>query len=177
MIAFENISKNIIQANPYWEYWLDKYRLPDGNVGDYHYVKSNGSTMIVPVDEFGNLYLVEQFRYLNHKLSIEFPGGGIKKGLSPEQNAKEELKEEIGYFAGKMTLLGEFNPFNGVTDEICYVYLAEDLHFIGSNPEATESVNTIKLTKELLIEHIINNKIWDGMTLAAWSLYNYQEKI
>jgi 8-oxo-dGTP pyrophosphatase MutT (NUDIX family) len=175
--AFEKISCELIKANPYWAYWLDRYRLPDGNAGDYHYVQSNGSTMIIPVDARGNIFLVEQFRYLNQKLSIEFPGGGIKKGYSPEQNANEELKEEIGYIAGNMSLIGKFNPFNGVTDEICYVFVAEGLKFVGAEPEESELVSTKKFTKKQLIENIKNNKIWDGMTIAAWSLYYYQENL
>ena len=177
MKAFEKIGGEIIKANPYWEYWLDKYRLPNGNDEDYHYVKSNGSTMIIPVDKFGYLYLVEQFRYLNQKLSIEFPGGGIKKDFTPEQNAIAELKEEIGMTTNKLSLIGSFNPFNGVTNEICYVYLAEDIEFVGESPDDSESLRTIKCTKLQIIEKIINNNIWDGMTLAAWCLYYNKENL
>lgn len=175
MNAFERIDSELLKANPYWEYWLDKYRLPNGSAGDYHYVKSNGSTIVIPKDRDGSIYLVEQFRYLNQKLSIEFPGGGIKKGLTPEQNAAEELKEEIGFTAGKLSFIGIYNPFNGVTDEICYVYLAEDLDYIGASPDISESVKTVKHSKKQLIENIKNNQIWDGMTLAAWCLFNNQE--
>ncbi len=167
----KKILSKVVFENNWWRYKIDEYTLPDGSSGEYHYVQTTGSTMIIPQLNETTFVLTRQYRYLNGRISLEFPGGGIKKGLTAEQNAKEELEEEAGYAAERMKELGEFNPFNGVTDEICKVFLAEDLSFIGAKPEQSEEFEIIKMTSDEIEEKIKTGELWDGMSLASWSLY------
>ena len=46
---FDTISSQIIKSNPYWSYRLDTYIMPNGEPGDYHFVKSHGSVFIIPI--------------------------------------------------------------------------------------------------------------------------------
>jgi ADP-ribose pyrophosphatase len=171
---FDQITSNLIKKNPYWEYVLDRYILPNGEEADYHYVRTEGSTMVIP--RYGEEFiLVRQYRYLNKRFSIEFPGGGIKPGNSAERNAREELLEESGFRADKLQKIGEFNPFNGVTSEICEVFLAEDLNFVGQETEASEEIEVIRLTSDSINEKIKEGEIWDGMTIASWCQYRSME--
>ncbi|MBM2813519.1 MAG: nudF [Ignavibacteria bacterium] len=165
------LSSELKFTNPYWEYKFDKYELPNGEIGNYHYINSRGATLVIPVCDDGSIVMLRQFRYLNQMASIEFPGGGIKEGNTPEKNAYEELKEETGFIAGKLKSIGFFNPYNGVTNEICNVYLAEKLTESEAKPEDTEEFEILFLNKQQMIELIKKGEIWDGMTLAAWSLY------
>jgi ADP-ribose pyrophosphatase len=169
------ISSELKSTNPWWDYRVDEYTRPDGNSGEYHYVDSRGSSMVIPFREDGKIILIRQYRYLNSRESIEFPGGGIKRGLTPLENAKEELKEETGYRSRELTYLGCFNPFNGVTNEICSVYLAADLVSGEAMPEHSEEFEIIELTKEQIDNKINNGEIWDGMTIAAWALMRLRD--
>jgi ADP-ribose pyrophosphatase len=167
----KNISSKEILKNKWWRYKVDEYIWPDGSKGDYHYVSTSGSTMIIPEIEENVFVMTRQYRYLNRRVSLEFPGGGIKPGLLPEQNAREELEEEAGYVAGKLIKIGEFNPFNGVTDEICNVFLAKQLEFVGEKPEPSEEFEVIKLTLNEIEQKIRTGELWDGMSLASWTIY------
>lgn len=172
---FDQISSDLIRKNPYWEYVLDRYVLPNGEEADYHFVRTEGSTMVIP--RYGEEFImVRQYRYLNKRFSIEFPGGGIKPGNSSELNAREELLEESGFRAEHIKKIGEFNPFNGVTSEICEVFLAEDLSFVGQETEASEEIEVIRLTSDSINEKIKEGEIWDGMTIASWCQYQSMEK-
>lgn len=171
----ETIESKTEYSNPYWEYKIDKYKLPSGGTGTYHYVNSRGSTFIIPKISAEIYILARQYRYLNKRTSIEFPGGGLNPDTEPEINAAHELLEETGYEAGKLTFVGEYNPYNGVSNEMCRVYLAEDLVFRGANPEATEEFEIIEMTENEIINKIYEGEIWDGMTLAAWSLYYFSK--
>jgi 8-oxo-dGDP phosphatase len=170
---YKTISSDIKFSNPYWQYALDNYILPNGQESQYHYVKSGGSCIIIPKQKNNTFVMVRQYRYLNKKFSLEFPGGGIKNNTSPLENAKNELIEEAGLYAGKMKKIGEFNPFNGVTNEICSVYLAEELKGTTPLPEDSEEFEILNLTIEEINKNINDNQIWDGMTLASWALYQF----
>ncbi len=172
---FDTISQEKLFSNPYWEYFLEKYILPNGTIGDYHYICSNGSTMIIPITNDNKILLVKQYRYLNKKYSWEFPGGGVKKGNDYLKNAREELNEETGYFSGNMICLGVFNPFNGVTNEICKVYLAKCLSFVAENPELSEEFDVQCFSYDEIETMIHNNEIWDGMTIASFALFAFSK--
>ena len=172
---YSQISSKTIKKNPYWDYKFDEYVLPSGNTGNYHYVETPGSVMVIPRTNDGKIVLVKQFRYLNRKISIEFPGGGIKPDISEIENARKELIEEAGIIAANVTKIGEFNPFNGVTNEICNVILATNITFTDSKPEESEEFEIISLTNSEIMRLITEGGLWDGMTLAAWSIYRFSK--
>ena len=86
-----------VATNPWWTYRRDACLLPGGAEGEYHYVHTNGSSMVIPVAADGRLLLVNQFRYLMRRESLEFPCGSVKEGATHERTAREELAEETGY--------------------------------------------------------------------------------
>lgn len=177
MKKLKQISTETRFKNPWWEYRFDEYEMPNGKIGEYHYVHTEGSTFVIPLLSNGKIIMVEQFRYLNGKLSLEFPGGGLPKGIEPIENAKKELKEETGFTCNKISQLGVFNPYNGVTNEICSVFLATQLTNGEQMLEETEEVNVKKFTVDSILDMIARNEIWDGMTLAAWSIFRNKSKI
>ncbi|MGA7161562.1 MAG: NUDIX hydrolase [Bacteroidota bacterium] len=168
------LTSKIIFTNPWWTYKLDSFQIPDGVRGEYHYVHTEGSSLIIPVMDDGNIILVNQYRYLRDKESVEFPCGGVKPGRTYDEMARLELEEETGYIAHSWKMAGEFNPFNGATDEMCKVFIARDLKFVRAKPEATEEFELLRVPPQMLDVMIADAKIWDGMTLAAWMLVRDQ---
>ena len=60
MKPYKTISKSVLFTNPWWKYCLDQIELPTGKPGEFHYVLTNGSSMIVPIDGDGKILLVRQ---------------------------------------------------------------------------------------------------------------------
>jgi len=168
--AWTRLRSSVASKNPWWTYMLDHFELPSGKRGEYHYVHTNGSSMVIPVLPDGQLVLVNQYRYLAGRESLEFPCGSVKDGSSHDRTAWEELAEETGYSAGTLLLAGEFNPYNGVTDEMCRVYVARDLKFVGGAPDETEEFELMTLHPGDLDARIRSGEVWDGMTIAAWAI-------
>ena len=168
--SWKKLSGSIIARNAWWTYGKDEFELPSGKRGEYHFVHTNGASMVVPVTVEGKLLLVNQYRYLCARESIEFPCGSVKDGSSYDETARHELREETGYASDRISPAGEFNPYNGVTDEICKVYLARELVFVGGSPDETEEFELVPLTPAELESRIASGEIWDGMTIAAWCI-------
>lgn len=168
--SWKKLSETVLFRNPYWTYKLDALELPGGAPGEYHYVHTNGSSMIVPVTDDGGLLLVKQYRHLAGRESVEFPCGSVKEGRSHEETARDELEEETGCLAQTLRMVGEFNPFNGVTNEMCRVYVAGGLTYVGEKPDETEEFEILRVTPVHLEAWIRTGTIWDGMTIAAWAI-------
>ncbi len=169
---WKKLNETTLFKNNWWSYKKDEFELPDGTKGEYHYVSTNGASMILPIRDDGRIILVNQYRYLNEKESLEFPCGGVKDGQSYEETAKHELEEETGYTSYEIEFAGSFNPYNGVTNEICRIYVARGLTPVDAVPDRTEEFEKYALSSEEIDEKISAGEIWDGMTIAAWSLYN-----
>ena len=126
--------------------------------------------MVIPVTKDGKIVMVKQYRYLCRKDSIEFPCGGVKDDSTYEETARRELAEETGYRTDQYHLAGEFNPCNGITDEMCRVYIATGLQPEGASPDETEDIEVILTTAAEIEEQLRMGVIWDGMTIAAWAI-------
>ena len=113
---------------------------------------------------------ISLLRYLCDKESIELPCGGVKDGKSYEEMAHIELEEETGFRSNDLQYAAEFNPYNGVTNEICKVFIAKDLVQSKAIPDSTEEFEILYKTPIEMDELIRTNIIWDGMTIAAWGL-------
>jgi len=168
---WERLSKETAFECAYYRLSHDRYVLPNGDVGDYHYIDIPGSTMIVPRLDDGRLVLVSQHRYLIGRSSVEFPAGGMPRGVEPLANAERELEEETGYRAGRIERIGAFAPYNGVSNEMCHVFVADDLVAGPAAPEATEEdLRVVTMTPDEVRSRIASGEIWDGMTIASFHL-------
>jgi len=156
--------------NDYWSYYTDRFSIEGGPSGEYHYVHTWGSTIIIPVLPDNRFLLIEQYRYLNKKTGVEFPCGGVKKELTPMENAQKELREETGFLANDLTKIAEFTPFTGAADEICHVFIGRDLTPAPLNQDDTEDIEVFACSRNEIEEYIRSNRMWDGLSLAAWSL-------
>jgi ADP-ribose pyrophosphatase len=166
---WKKLDQKTVFANDHWKYNLDTFEIEDGTKGEYHYVNTNGSTMVVPFLSDDQLLLVNQYRYLNQKESLEFPCGSVEDGLSKEENAIKELREETGK-SGKIKYVGEFSPYTGASDEMCSVFIGRDLFDSPLQHDSTEEFEIVKMSIRDFEKLIKQNKIWDGLTLSAWIL-------
>lgn len=167
---WKKLSETTLFRNTWWQYRQDSFELPDGGTGEYHYVHTEGASMVIPVQDDGKIILVRQYRYLGARESLEFPCGGVKAGKTFEETAAQELAEEAGLAAGSLEWIGTFNPYNGVTDELCRVYLAAGLLEAESLPDDTEEFERIVVLPAEIEQKVQEGEIWDGMTLAAWAI-------
>ncbi len=172
---WKKLGQKTIYKNDHWSYNLDEFEIEGGTKGKYHYVHTLGSTMVVPFVSKEKILLVNQYRYLNQKESLEFPCGAIEPGLSKIENATKELREETGK-NGNLKYIGEFSPYTGAADEMCSVFFATELFDSPLPSDLTEEFELAEYSIGEFENLIKQNIIWDGLTLSAWILTkNYLE--
>ena len=172
------LSQKTVFENSHWKYNLDTFSIEGVGNGEYHYVHTLGSTMVIPIASENKIILVEQFRYLNNKTGLEFPCGAVEPDLSTIENAQKELREETGFSAGKLVQAGAFSPYTGASDEICTVFIATDLTRSPLPMDKTEEFEVKEFSCEHVNKMMKNNVIWDGLSLSAWIIAsNYVSKL
>lgn len=85
------------------------------------------------------MLFVRQRRRAIGRDTLEAPAGLIEDGETPEQAADRELSEEAN-LKGDLTLLTRFYSSPGFTDELLYVFRAENLREAPGTPDADEQL-------------------------------------
>jgi len=148
---------------------LTEYKVinPSGGNGIYGKVHfKNIAVGIVPLDENMNTYLVGQFRFTINEYSWEIPEGGalIEEPLAA---AQRELLEETGLRAATWKKIAEMYLSNSVTDENCFIYIAQHLTQHKAMPEETEQLLVKKIPFEEAYAMVQSGSITDSMSVAA----------
>lgn len=168
---YKKISEEVVEENPWWKYKHDVFEMPDGTQGNYYYGEKLDGVLIIPITAEGKLVLTRQHRYLQNKFSVEFPTGGVETGESINEAAHRELKEEVKYDSGDLINIGAFDPSNGIFKETIQVFLARDLFLPDEDvSDPTEEIEIIERRPDEFDDMIKRGEIWDGTTLAAWTL-------
>lgn len=167
---WKTLQTEVLHENPWTSFHHDRFEIPNGKQGDYYYMKTRGSVVIVPLLDDGRLVLHREYRYLFDRVSLEFPSGGIKLDQTPDQAAAAELEEEIGYRSQSLEAVQEVAPANGTYKEYAHIYIATRLQAGASRPDETELFEVVLLSPSDLDQAILKGEIWDGFTIVAWCL-------
>lgn len=162
LIERDNIYKGKILALS-----LSRFRTPEGGEVTIEVVHHNGGAGALPLFEDGTLALVRQWRYPINKYSLEIPAGRIEQGHSPEETAARELEEELGYRAGELRKISEFNVAPGYCEERMYVYLATGLVESAQNLDDDEEIEIIRMTFDEAMNLVESGEIDDAKTVVA----------
>ena len=164
---WKTISSKTLLENPWWEVRQDQIVRPDGSPGEYNIVVTTDSAFAVTITEKNEFILIEQFRYISGKLSLEIPGGAIDHD-DPLDSAKRELREETGITAATWTDLGAVLPANGLVREKMHVFIAQDLDFTHEVPEQDEAISRVlHISFPEVLELIKTNKLDDGQSITG----------
>ena len=169
----KKLSEEVVHANdPWFIYKHDTYELPNGGVGNYYYIETPGVAIVVPKMADGRIAMALQYRYLEDKQCISFPGGGIKEGDALE-GAKRELFEETGCIADHWVKIGEFEPSTGLLKDKVHLFMCDVVEQRDAQNDETEQIEVIYRRPEEIEEMIMRNDIWDGQSIAAWAMVRH----
>ncbi|MCC5921266.1 MAG: NUDIX hydrolase [Cyclobacteriaceae bacterium] len=167
---FTKLSERIIYENDWIGVFEDEIIKPNGEPGQYGKVHfKNTAIGIVPLDAEGYTFLVGQYRYTLNEYSWEIPMGGVPEEEDHLAGAQRELEEETGLKARKWQKIMRIHTSNSVTDEVGYVFLAEDLHKGATNFDDTEVIHLKRLPLRDAWQMVMDGLITDAISIAGIS--------
>jgi 8-oxo-dGTP pyrophosphatase MutT (NUDIX family) len=155
-IITESVQK---YKNPWIEVVEEKVIRPDGKPGLFGIVKALDGASVLPMDEEGFVYLVDEFHYALGKNDMETISGGREANENYLDAAKRELKEETGIEAKEWVDLGITEPLTTFLNCPQKLFLARKLSFSKSNPEESEDIKLVKIKFEEAVQMVMESKI------------------
>ena len=146
---------------------VDKVELPDGRSATREVVEHRGAVAVVPMLDSKRLVLVRQYRQPVGKILLEIPAGCLEKDESPEDCAKRELMEEIGYDPQKLTKMFHSHLSPGYSTEVLHTFLAEDLVKVPENRDMDEFLEVVTLDFRDAVEMIRGGEITDAKSICG----------
>ncbi len=146
--------------------YKDKVIAPNKEKREYYYVRISRGVVVIPIDKKGNVYLQKEYRYPKKSWNIEAIGGGIKPNQTSRQAAKEELLEEAGIKAKKLTKIGTTTVMPGHFDTRTTGFLATNLSFHKTKHEKTELIKPLKMPLKKAIQLALEGKINNAETVT-----------
>lgn len=138
----------------------------EGIYGVVHF--KNFAIAILALDADHNTWLVGQHRYTLDEYSWELPMGGGALKVDALESAQRELQEETGLHGGVWQELMKLHTSNSVTDEVAYVFLAQELEMGEQELEASESDLIVRrLPFEEALVMVERGEITDAVSVAA----------
>lgn len=144
-----------------------KILLPNGEEREYSIVERQPISVVFPISDNLQLYLISQFRYLFDKKILEAVAGHIDDGETPLEAAKRELKEETGITASDWKEILELETSASVIKSNVYIFLAKGLKEGASDPEEGEEIELVKMSIENAIKKIIDGEIKTASTIIG----------
>ncbi len=148
---------------------------PEGDIKTFHVLRAPDWAIVMPLlpHPAGESFLmVRQWRHGENQLSLEFPGGVIEEGEAIKDAAARELEEETAYRAGKLELLGTFNPNPAIMSNRVHIFLAQDLVPLEKqNLDDDEYVDVEKVPLHEVLEGMGRPPYVHALMASALTLY------
>ena len=126
----------------------------------------NLALAVLPLHEDGTVTLVGQHRFALKDYVWEIPEGGGPLGEDPVENAKRELREEVGLEASEWRQILRFQISNSITDERGVGYLAMGFSGAEEDPDDSEDIATVRVPFREALDAVADGWIEDAMTVA-----------
>ena len=175
------LSSRLAYENAWMRVREDLVRWPGGHEALYGVVEKPDFAVIMPRDrdgDRGGWWMVEQYRYTIGRRVLEFPQGSWPAGEAGDTLtlAAAELREETGFTAHSLRLIGRMQEAYGFVDQACDVYLATGLTPGDPDREATElHMQHRFVTDHELATLIRSGEVVDAVTIAALTLHRLDE--
>jgi ADP-ribose diphosphatase len=102
-----------------------------------------GAVVVVPMRDEHTVLLVREYAAGLHTYELGLPKGRLERGEDLLEGANRELKEEVGYGARRLRIVGKLSLAPTYMSHQTHVILAQDLYperLAGDEPEELEVV-------------------------------------
>lgn len=169
---------NIAWEGSSWRLRVDTLVTPDGTELDKGFIEHPGAVVLIPVQETATstssvqaispeIIMISQYRRAIDETILELPAGTREWDEDWLACAQRELREETGYRADKIVLIGEFWPSPGLSNELMRLCLATGLHADPLPGDVDEEIEVRPMPLDTLVDMAKNGQILDAKSIVG----------
>ncbi len=148
--------------------------------------RGDGAAVLLFNRTANTIVLTRQFRYASWKRGdggsiLEIPAGIVGPDRRPEEVARDELAEEVGYHAGDLRFVQMFYASPGSSTERVFLYFAQatDDHKVsdgGGVADEQEYIEVVEIPVDDLLRMLDEGELTDAKTIIALQWLRSQRK-
>lgn len=167
-----------------WRLRVDTLVAADGTELDKGFIEHPGAVVLIPVRETAvsansaqsnssevgaslEVLMISQYRRAIDEYLLELPAGTREWDEDWLACAQRELREETGYRADKIVLIGEFWPSPGLSSELMRLCLATGLHVDPLPGDVDEEIEVKPMPLDKLVDMAKNGEILDAKSIVG----------
>ncbi|MBB3225736.1 ADP-ribose diphosphatase [Luteibacter sp. Sphag1AF] len=144
-------------------------RFSNGELRTYERLKGGGlgAVIIVPMRDPDTVLLVREYGVGVDRYELGLPKGRLDQDETAEQGANRELKEEVGFGARKLRILGTLSLSPSYMTHMAHVVLAQDLYPERLEGDEPEQLDVVPWRLDALHELLARDDVTEGRSIAA----------
>jgi ADP-ribose pyrophosphatase len=151
--------------------------LPDGRHGKREIVRVRDAVAVLPLDSEETVYLVRQNRPAIGEILLEIPAGLIDAEEKPEEAARRECEEEIGFQPQELIPLVRYAHAEGYSTGFITLFVGLELKASGPlRLDETEYLENVRVPFTELTAMVRSNAIKDSKTILSTLLWSEMRK-
>lgn len=138
-----------------------------GGIAKREIIRHAAGVVILAYTKDSRIIFLKQFRKPFEEAVLELPAGKLEEGEDPAASASREFQEETGFYPRKLEFLGEALTSPGYSDEVLYIYRAQDLEESPLPADTEEAFDYFELSKKEVRALIRQGELKDAKSLCA----------
>ncbi|WP_165423696.1 NUDIX hydrolase [Ktedonosporobacter rubrisoli] len=156
-----------------------RVQMPDGEELVRDTVELPERVLILPVCQGRKeliVLLIEEYDFGAGTWQLTLPGGKIEPRVTLEEQAQQELRQEIGYKAGRLEKLVELHSHPGYIAQKVHILLASDLEWEPLEAERYEEIKVHTFTLEEALAATAEDQRFDPEAALALLIFNQMHR-
>jgi 8-oxo-dGTP pyrophosphatase MutT (NUDIX family) len=146
---------------------LTDVEIPGDKRFEHHVIRMNPAAGTVVYDRDRGVLLLWRHRFITDTWGWEIPAGGVDPDESPAAAARRETLEETGWEPGELRELVQYNPMNGMADQVFHCFIADGAEHVGEATDAGEAERIEWVPVPKLRTIVRDDEMRDGLSLTA----------
>lgn len=169
--AWITLNSKVLLNHPRMKVVEDTVQLPNGQIISYVRLDAARDSVTVICISSGQMLVQREYSYPTGEFLLQFPGGKIEGGETPEKAAIRELQEESGFTSSRCEILGWYYVSNRRSRAKMHIVLArETVPAKKAGGDVEEDIESFWIPIGELREMIDRKEITNFSVLAAWAL-------